>query len=354
MNALRAITGRALHAASERRQLMARRVPEFQRAERMLVGNSRTVYYLCPDTNSPTGGVRVIYKHVDMLNSLGIKAAVLHHQSGFSCTWFSHETKIVAADQIALSPADLLVVPEFYGPSLKRLPNWIRVVLFNQNCYQMFTDSQRLTNWPDFSAATGVKAMLVVSTDNLEYMRYALPRLRIERIRNSLDSNIFYPQSERPGRRIGVMPRRRGAHWREVHRLLSIRGVLNDWEVVSIDGNSEAETADLLRSCSIFLSFSEREGFGLPPAEAMACGCYVVGYTGFAGREYFDADYCVPVEEGNVLAFAKAIEEAVCSFGANGSEIHDAGVRASRSILKNYSPELQSAELEAFYSPMLE
>jgi len=27
------------------------------------------IYYLCPDTNSPLGGIKVIYEHVDILNS---------------------------------------------------------------------------------------------------------------------------------------------------------------------------------------------------------------------------------------------------------------------------------------------
>ena len=31
---------------------------------------------------------------------------------------------------------------------------------------------------------------------------------------------------------------------------------------------------------------SRLEGFGLPPLEAMASGCLVVGFTGFGGLEY--------------------------------------------------------------------
>ena len=52
-------------------------------------------------------------------------------------------------------------------------------------------------------------------------------------------------------------------------RLLELHGALDGWEVVAIEGRSETQAADLLRSSRIFLSFSELEGFGLPPCEAL-------------------------------------------------------------------------------------
>ena len=43
----------------------------------------------------------------------------------------------------------------------------------------------------------------------------------------------------------------------------------------------------LMKKSLIFLSFGHPEGFGLPVAEALACGCAVVGYSGLGGRELF-------------------------------------------------------------------
>ena len=36
------------------------------------------------------------------------------------------------------------------------------------------------------------------------------------------------------------------------------------------------------------LAFGHPEGFGLPLAEAAACGCALIGYTGLGGREIFE------------------------------------------------------------------
>lgn len=48
----------------------------------------------------------------------------------------------------------------------------------------------------------------------------------------------------------------------------------------------EAELIELYNGCSLFLSSSIAEGFALPPAEAMACGCAVVATDSGGIREY--------------------------------------------------------------------
>jgi glycosyltransferase involved in cell wall biosynthesis len=148
------------------------------------------------------------------------------------------------------------------------------------------------------------------------------------------------------------MPRRRGDDARQVLDLLAMRGCTDNWETVRIDGQTEELAAATLRTCSIFLSFSEQEGFGMPPAEAMASGCYVVGFTGLAGREYFQSDICTPVEEGNVLAFAQAAERVMATFDKNPEEVRDRGLAASQLIHSRYSPQAQLDELVAFYAPL--
>jgi len=66
----------AVRQAAGRRDLR-RRTPPTIRYE---PGNSgtNTGYYVSPDVNSPAGGIRVIYRHVVLLNAAGVDAAVLH------------------------------------------------------------------------------------------------------------------------------------------------------------------------------------------------------------------------------------------------------------------------------------
>ena len=272
-----------------------RRLPPL-RATQSAAGSGNigpTVYYLTSDTDRPVGGNRTIYRHVDALNSGGISAVVIN-QSGIPCSWFAHKTPVLPAKSITLTPHDILVVPEFYGSRLHELPIGPRVVIFNQNAYQTFAGINQAAPGAPYRRVSGIEAIVVVSHDSANYLQYAFPELRIERVRNAVDGSIFHPGASPPGRRIAVMPRRRAADCDQVLHLLRARGCLNTWEVVKIEGYSERETAAAMQSCAIFLSFSEREGFGMPPAEAMACGCYVIGFTGLGGARVLRSGYIQP------------------------------------------------------------
>lgn len=351
MSSVRGSARRLMRVAAERADARARRLPRLT-VSLVPPGRPPMIWYLCPDTNVPTGGVRVIYRHVDLLNSVGIPAAVVHVRAGFSCTWFAHETRVVSAADVVLSTADILVVPEYYGPSLADLPDGPRVVILNQNTYRTFAGHGATAMWRRYAGSESLAAIVVVSQDNAEYARYAFPGARVACVRDSVDGNLFHPADKPPGRVIGYMPRRRDADARQVLDLLEIRGCTDNWEIARIEGRTEEQTAAILRTCSIFLSFSEQEGFGMPPAEAMACGCYVVGFTGLAGREFFDPDICTPVEEGNVLAFAQATERAMAEFDKNSQAVRDRGLAASDRIRSRYSPQAQLDELVAFYASL--
>lgn len=309
------------------------------------------INYLCPDHDRPSGGVRTIYRHVDTLNAAGIDATVVHAHDGFSCTWFAHDTRVTAARSVALSRQDILVVPEWYGPGFSTLPVGPRIVVFNQNAYKTFAGLHESA--PDGAPCRGIpglEAVLVVSHDNAEYISFAFPELTVAQVRNCIDPDVFHRPKRPAGRRMGLMPRKRPDDVRQVLRLLAARGSLDGWEVVFIEGHTESETAELLRSCAIFLSFSTQEGFGLPPAEAMASGCYVVGFPGLAGREYFHPAFSHPVEDGDVLAFAKGVAAALIE---DPTALANKGRAASDYVLRRYSLAGLRDDLLMFFAELL-
>lgn len=307
-----------------------------------------TVYYLCPDYPVPSGGIRVIYRHVDILDAAGIRAAVLHHSDGYSCSWFEHSTRVFGAPSVRLSAADTLVVPEVYGPFLDRLPQAPRLVAFNQNAYLTF----------EHTAAAGAElyarfeAAMTVSEDSAEYLRFAFPGLRVEPVADAVDTAVFHPAEEQPQRRLALMPRKRRQEAAEIVRLLGAR--LDGWELTAIEGASERQTAAALRAAPLFLALGRREGFGMPAAEAMASGCYVVGFPGFGGRELFDPAWARAVEDGDVLAAARELGQAMARYEENPEAVRALGERARRHATSRFSLERQRDDVLRFHRFLME
>jgi glycosyltransferase involved in cell wall biosynthesis len=338
-NALQSAKALVQHAQAHR-LLRARRLPALRTGA---ASGEPTIYYLCPDFTRPSGGIRAIYRHVDILNEHGVAAAVLHHRRGFACTWFAHTTRVVSAESVTLSSADTLVVPEIYGPHLTDLPSIPRLMAFNQNAYLTF---DRVP--PGREVAYGrFEAVMTVSEDSAEYLRFAFPGLDVSVVTNAIDSSVFRPGDTAPGRQIASMPRKRPADAEQVMRLLSPR--LREWEIVTVHGLTETETAAAMRSSAIFLAFGHQEGFGLPPAEAMASGCYVVGFHGFGGREIFDPAFSTPVEDGDVLGFARAVSEAMTLFADDPDALRSKGLAAADHVRRTFTIERQERELLTFF-----
>ncbi len=53
------------------------------------------IYLLAPDLPHPSGGLRVLYRHADILNSAGHSAFIVHHAAGFRPSFFEHSTPIL-------------------------------------------------------------------------------------------------------------------------------------------------------------------------------------------------------------------------------------------------------------------
>lgn len=311
-----------------------------------------TVYFLTPDFDSPAGGIRVIYRHVDILNAAGINARVLHQKPGFRCTWFEHETKIVDVGHATISEGDLLVVSELEAELLKRLPSGTRHVIFNQNSH--LTWQRATTPFPsshDYNP--DLVGVVTVSDHNRDMLRCLFPGCLIHRIHLSIDPLVFRRGIEPAPRRIAYMPRRGRDDARQVFEMLNGRGALDGWELCALDGLSHAAVAERLRETRIFLAFTYQEGFGLPAAEAMACGNYVIGHHGFGGREFFKPDFSATVAAGDVLGFVHEIEAAVVHDHEDAMWCRDRGRKASEFIHAEYAPAREREDVTGLYAEML-
>ncbi|WP_235777027.1 glycosyltransferase family 4 protein [Rhizobium mesoamericanum] len=295
---------------------------------------SPAIYFLTPDYPKPAGGIRVIYRLVDILNAAGVNALVLHQKPHFWCTWFENRTRVGDVSNVTVRQGDLLVVSELDVAVLAALPKGVRYAIFNQNAHMTW---QRGPSSAWYAATPDLAGVITVSDHNLEMLRYAYPGCRLERIHLGIDTDLFYPGGASRSRRIAYMPRRGQDDATQVLEILRARGVLDGWEIAALDGLSHRQVAEELRRSRIFLAFTHQEGFGLPAAEAMACGCYVIGNHGFGGREFFQAEICSPVQVGDVLHFAQSVERIIAIENKTDGWCAQKGELASKAIAEVYS-----------------
>jgi glycosyltransferase involved in cell wall biosynthesis len=144
------------------------------------------------------------------------------------------------------------------------------------------------------------------------------------------------------------MPRKRRQQARQIIGSLHARGALRDWELQEISGMSHDQVAEALGSAQLFLSFSQREGFGLPPAEALARGCHVIGYAGWGGNEFFDGPNSTRILEDDLDGFVSAVADWTTGPGWDEQLARS----ASQAILQTYSAERERDSVLAFFAPL--
>jgi glycosyltransferase involved in cell wall biosynthesis len=337
------------------------------------------IYFLTPDYTFPSGGVRVIYRHVDILNANGIEAYVLHRVPGHRCTWFENQTPVVYWDQsfkrrvyfklrkhlqperpreiflhgaksTVISPNDFLVLPEIYGPEemIGLAPGTPKVIL-NQGCYLTFRQypldpDKLLTPYrhPEF------RGVLTNSQDGLDYLNYVFPDLRVGRFHPTIDPTLFKYQANKK-RKICFTTRKNELIMRQVINILKVRDALRGFELVPFAGVDQEDVARIFQESAFYLSFATHEGFGLPPAEAMATGCVVIGFDGGGGKEFFRPEFSYAIDNSDVIGFAATVERVIREYDADPTVFVKKGHAAANFIRANYEQERETADIVDFW-----
>lgn len=294
------------------------------------------VIYLCPADDTPTGGVKVIYRHAETLNTMGVDAYVLHPlDTSFRCTWFDHEVNFL--NDLSLDARhDFVVIPEIWAPIFA--PQCLR----ERVCYAIFAQNGYMTHpvLPQYgtdiydAAYLGADLILSISTDTTEMVRLNYPGLDAERIvavQYSVHERFLSPHIDGSASRlITYMPRKMAGHAARVVTALR-RNLRTDWVLAPIHGVDEETCAAMLYRSSIFLSFSDFEGLPLPPLEAALSGNIVVGYTGQGAKDYWRPPIFHAVAQGDVIGFVEAARATVEAIEAGHQGPDD--LRGAREIL---------------------
>jgi len=316
-------------------------------------------FLLQPDLDHPIGGAKQFHRQVEQLVALGWDAAVVGEKAGFRPAWFESKAPVLAysdcrASGELASAHTILVLPEtylgidlndYYGVDLRHQPR----VVFNQNVYYsaMGAAPKPLEKLADFYDAPEVLQVLCVSEDSYTVLRdcWGLTDGRLSRIINAVETR-FRPDADKQ-KRIHWLPRKNPNHCLAL--MLCLRRSppehAVEWQAEALDQLTHSQMAERLNGASLFLSFGHPEGFGLPVAEAMASGCYVVGYSGGGGQELFRHGASESVAFGDWHGFHAAVQRALRRFADEPQELQLQLSRQAEAIRHLYSAEQEQTSI---------
>lgn len=301
-----------------------------------LVGASM-IWLMAPDLPEASGGIKMMYRIVEELNAAGRDATIWHGGSGHGYSSFRSTARVHRSLTVDLAPGDVLVMHEVGGPRWSFLPGEVPVVMLCQGWSFVLQDIAADTDlgrgypgWPNVRAVLATSAFIERFVTELSGAD-----LPIHRVPVLVDGQLFRPSAKR--RTVAYMPRRRGLEMVAAVQLLDRSNRTPGWTFEALDGLTEEDVAARLGAAAVFMSGAEREGFGLPAAEAMAAGCYVVGFTGDGGAEFMDSADCTVVHDSDVFALADGVAEAARRFDRDRAGLDDQVERARQRVVETYS-----------------
>ena len=281
----------------------------------------KSIIYLSPVVNRPAGGIKIIYRHAEILSKHlpeSSNCKVFHFNDvNFKCDWFSHNV-LFKKNTSFDSEKEFVILPEwmasYHAKILKKLN--VKYAIFVLNGFYIYTRPNDNTTDKDiYEAYNNAEFILSCSEEITKGIEFTFPehKKKIKRVNISVDSNKFNFSEEEFNSKenlIAYMPRKKKTT-SDILIFLLKKHLPKNWKFTSIDNLKESEVINTFKKSKIFLSFSELEGLGLPPIESAFCGNYVIGYTGEGGKEFWKMPIFEEIEAGDVLGFAKKVIDKV-------------------------------------------
>ncbi|MCW2249483.1 glycosyltransferase involved in cell wall biosynthesis [Azospirillum fermentarium] len=228
------------------------------------------------------GGVRTLYKHAELLEDMGLETLVIT-PSGPPLN-FKTRAKVFSNGNLVLPANARIIFPEVVseddGLTRTLLSYKVDRRVFVQNHFYCFHGSKVVARHRELGIAGVYAASNVISRNLWDIFQIDAPVVPY-----CIDHELFKPAEK--VQQIAYMPRKLPAdatYLKDAFAAAYPAFASIPW--IPIEGCNEEQVAAILGRSTVFVSFSYREGFGLPPLEAMAAECLVVGFHGSGGMEY--------------------------------------------------------------------
>lgn len=230
----------------------------------------------------PSGGVKIIYQHCEMLRRHGFEATPVH-LGDFVIDWFPHSIASLTHKEalFTIAAEDILICPEIIPAAAAEFPCRQKIA-FVQNWFLADIGTGPERRYEDF----GFTGLLACSNYIRDYMA-SRSKLPCTVVTNGIDLSLFKLSDAPPIHQQVLYQNRRNVVDARAAIALLKPALRAGCQFVELGNNlSQAEMICSFQAADIYLAIGYPEGFALPPLEAMACGCVVIGFSGGGGLEH--------------------------------------------------------------------
>ena len=309
------------------------------------------IFYFCPDLFVKSGGVRRLYRHVDILVRNGFPAEILHAKVGFVLSDQPRVPVSYLETPGVLRKNDIVVIPEG-GPQvmlvLKGLP--IRRFVIALSWSYIFSNLPDNVDWRNFN----IERVMVVCPVIGDLISWSMG-LPIHLLDFAINPDFYYYRPQDKRNKI-VYIQHKAKDIDAFRRLLAARNpdYVNKFEWTALTGLSETEYAAQVREASIFLNLSTAEGLVTGCLEAMLAGCVVAGYNSIGGQDVLIGDgnrqNCVMAQNGDYVSLAYRIEPLLKDLLNNNRHSWESIIQNGISTVAHHTPAVEEKSVVDFWN----
>jgi glycosyltransferase involved in cell wall biosynthesis len=298
--------------------------------------------------HKPVGGIKVMFQHCEMLNSLGFSAHPLQMGS-YLGNFFGYDLDVKHIDDVGfhLNNDDVIVCPEFL-PYLGLEFSGAKKILFNQSQSWRYLEQRLKPEDMGKNYITLGYDYVINCSEHLCRMLKLKMDIDSYPITNGIDQRKFFPKSQkRVKNRVLALSRKHPDELKKIMQGLEKTAL----EFRVVDGLTEDEIVNEYQQADIFLATGYPEGLPLPQLEAMNCGCVVVGFSGGGGDEYMqhmvtslvakDGNCEQVVEQLTMLSNNDALKEIIRNNGVKKAKEYT--LQNTKTMLNNFFSDIRNA-----------
>jgi hypothetical protein len=265
------------------------------------------ILYHCPERKSKSAGIRIIYRHVEILLKHGYQVAVLHQTPGFKYSDMP-EVPIRYANQ-PVNRRDILVVPEGLPPVMAETAELgLRLFVIALSWSYVYPTLPDGTDW----RAYNVERVLTHSPIIADFIAWAM-RLPVHVFQWGINPQLYYYLPQEKTRQLTYISRK-AVGMQELMRVLRSREerFIDQLTWKGLADLAEADYAREVRRSAVFLNMSSAEGLCCSVLEAMRSGTLIAGFNSVGGKRELIGDghgqNCILAENLDYITLAYKLE----------------------------------------------